>query len=584
MLWQLFPSYLLIVVVSLAVVAWYATRYVRQTYMDQLAQDLQARAVLTATLVKGRLSAENRQALDAMVRAIGAKTTTRITIILPTGQVIADSDSDPAEMSSHSDRPEVIAALDGRVGVSIRESHTLQKRMAYVAVPIADDSRVTGVVRASVSVRLIEDTMKSLYRQMAGAGLLVALIAAVVSFFVSRRLSRTISEIKEGAERFAAGDLLYRVGGGYSEELSMLAVAMNRMAEQLYDKLTTITSQRNELEAVLYGMVEAVLVVDKDQNILRLNRGAEILFQVRASGAQGRSIQESIRNTDLQHFVRKTLTEGHPVEADLQFPGDPVQYVQAHGSVIRNGQDRLIGAVVVLNDVTRLKQLENIRKDFVANVSHELKTPITSIKGFLETLQEGAIDDPAHAQKFLSIMQKQTDRLHAIIEDLLSLSRIEQHVEKKAIVLEGMSISEVIEAVEKVCRDRAQEKNITLQTQCDQVVGRVNATLLEQALVNLVDNAVKYSEPGSVVTIRCYKSDSEIVLSVRDEGCGIPKEHHNRIFERFYRVDKARTRQIGGTGLGLAIVKHIVLAHSGRVTLESTPGEGTTFYIHLPGL
>jgi len=394
---------------------------------------------------------------------------------------------------------------------------------------------------------------------------------------------RTINEIKEGAERFASGDLLYRVGGGYSEELSVLAEAMNRMAEQLYDKLTTITSQRNELEAVLYGMVEAVLVVDKDQNILRLNRGAEVLFQVRAAGAQGRSIQESIRNTDLQHFVRKTLTEGHPVEADLQFPGDPVQYVQAHGSVIRNGQDRLIGAVVVLNDVTRLKQLENIRKDFVANVSHELKTPITSIKGFLETLQEGAIDDPAHAQKFLSIMQKQTDRLHAIIEDLLSLSRIEQHVEKKAIVREGMSISEVIEAVEKVCRDRAQEKNITLETQCDQVVGRVNATLLEQALVNLVDNAVKYSEPGSVVTIRCYRSDSEIVLSVRDQGCGIPKEHHNRIFERFYRVDKARSRQIGGTGLGLAIVKHIVLAHSGRVTLESTPGEGTTFYIHLPG-
>lgn len=582
LLCQLFPSYLVIVVVSLAGVAWYATHYMRQTYIDQLCQDLQTRAVLTAALVKGRLSPEQRQTLDRLVKEIGANTATRITIILPPGQVIADSDFDAAEMGDHFDSPEIMAALEGKVGVSIRENRTLETRLAYVAVPVTDGGRVAGVARASVSLRLIENTLKSLYRQMAGAGLVVALVAGVVSFFVSQRLSRTINEIKEGAERFASGDLLYRVGGGYSEELSVLAVAMNRMAEQLYNKLTTITSQRNELEAILYGMVEAVLVVDEDQNILRLNRGAEVLFQVRAARVQGRSIQESIRNTDLQHFVRKTLAEGHPVEADLQFPGDPVQYVQAHGSVIRNGHERLIGAVVVLNDVTRLKQLENIRKDFVANVSHELKTPITSIKGFLETLQEGAIDDPEHARKFLNIMQKQTDRLHAIIEDLLSLSRIEQHVEKKAIVRKEISICEVIEAVEKVCRDRAQEKNISLEIQCDQVVGRVNATLLEQALVNLVDNAVKYSEPESVVTIKCYKAQSEIVLSVQDQGCGIPKEHHKRIFERFYRVDKARSRQIGGTGLGLAIVKHIVLAHSGRVTLESTPGEGTTFNIHLP--
>jgi two-component system phosphate regulon sensor histidine kinase PhoR len=303
---------------------------------------------------------------------------------------------------------------------------------------------------------------------------------------------------------------------------------------------------------------------------------------VQALQVQGRSIQEAIRNADLQGFVQKCLKDGGPVEGDLQFPGDPVQYIQAHGSVIRDGEGRRIGAVVVLNDITRLKQLEDIRRDFVANVSHELKTPITSIKGFLETLQEGAIDDRENAGKFLSIMEKQTDRLNAIIEDLLSLSRIEQHVEKKSVILREASVAEVVDAAASACVERAQEKDITIKTDCEEVVGRINPTLLEQALINLVDNAVKYSEPESTVTIRCSRSGSEILLEVEDQGCGIPKEHHSRIFERFYRVDKARSRQIGGTGLGLAIVKHIVLAHCGRVTLDSAPGKGTTFSIHLP--
>lgn len=582
LLWQIFPSYLLIIVASLATVAWYATRSVRQTYVDQVIQGLQTQAVLAATLVKDHVSLDDSQALQKIVTEIGAKTQTRITIVVPPGRFIADSEVDVSAMVDDFERPEETEALAGKVGSSFRESYTTKRPMAFVAVPVKKDDRVVAVVRAGVPTKEIDNTLRALYREMAAAGLVVALIVAVVSFFVSRRLAGTINEIKEGAERFASGDLLYRLGGGDSEELSTLAEAMNRMAEQLYERLTTITSQRNELEAVLYGMVEAVLVVDSEEHVLRLNRAAEHLFEVQALQVQGRSIQEAIRNTDLQGFVQKCLKDGGPVEGDLQFPGDPVQYIQAHGSVVRDGEGRKIGAVVVLNDITRLKQLEDIRRDFVANVSHELKTPITSIKGFLETLQEGAIDDRENAEKFLSIMEKQTDRLNAIIEDLLSLSRIEQHVEKKSIILREASVAEVVDAAANACVERAQEKDITIKTNCEDVVGRINPTLLEQALINLVDNAVKYSEPESTVTIRCSRSGSEILLEVEDQGCGIPKEHHSRIFERFYRVDKARSRQIGGTGLGLAIVKHIVLAHCGRVTLDSAPGKGTTFSIHLP--
>jgi two-component system phosphate regulon sensor histidine kinase PhoR len=242
-----------------------------------------------------------------------------------------------------------------------------------------------------------------------------------------------------------------------------------------------------------------------------------------------------------------------------------------------------VSALVVLNDVTRLKALENIRRDFVANVSHELKTPITSIKGFLETLREGALKDPEHAERFLDIIIKHTDRLTAIVDDLLSLSRIERDAEKGEIALQDLRIAEVLDAVSKACRKRAQLKNIKLECEADDtIVAQINATLLEQAIVNLVDNAIKYSEPDQTVIVRAEKIGDEVVIKVVDEGCGIPRDHLERIFERFYRVDKARSRKVGGTGLGLAIVKHIVSAHGGRITVESSVGRGSTFSIYLP--
>jgi two-component system phosphate regulon sensor histidine kinase PhoR len=233
--------------------------------------------------------------------------------------------------------------------------------------------------------------------------------------------------------------------------------------------------------------------------------------------------------------------------------------------------------------VTRLKTLETIRKDFVATVSHELRTPVTTIKGFLETLREGAIDDPENAERFMNIAIKHTDRLSMIIEDLLSLSRIEEESEKGKILLEPGALREVIQAVKRECHDAAADKNITLESQCDDsVVARINPTLFEQALVNLVDNALKYSEPGKTVQLNASRSNGDVVVEVRDQGCGIAEEHLPRIFERFYCVDKGRSREIGGTGLGLAIVKHIVIAHGGKISVESTPGKGTTFFIRLP--
>jgi two-component system phosphate regulon sensor histidine kinase PhoR len=316
-----------------------------------------------------------------------------------------------------------------------------------------------------------------------------------------------------------------------------------------------------------------------------MNTAAEKLFRTTEVRAKGRAFQEVIRNTELHEFVCTVFTGSAPAEADITMLGDPERFLQAHGANLRDEQGNISGALVVLNDVTRLKTLEKIRRDFVANVSHELKTPVTSIKGFLETLKEGAINDPVHAERFLDIIIAQTDRLDVIIEDLLTLSRVEQNAEKGDIVLREASIKDIVDVVVKACRFKAEEKKITLEHAVDEdVITPVNPTLLEQAIMNLVDNAIKYSEAGKTVRVAVFRKDDEVAIQVIDQGCGIPKEHLNRIFERFYRVDKARSRKIGGTGLGLSIVKHIAHAHSGRVSVESSPGRGSTFTMHIPTL
>ena len=585
LLWYLYPSYLLIILLSLFSTAWFATDWLQDVYLQEMKSDLTARARLVGTFVGRDLSPEHRSEIDASVKQVGAKTATRLTIILPSGEVFADSEADPSILPSHAERPEVLAAFKGETAHSVRWSYTVKTELLYAAVPVKRNDKIVAVARAAVPAWPLATILRPIYLEIALAAFLIAAFAGLVSFLVSRPLTRTIREMKEGAQRFAAGDLFYRMDGGSSEETGALAEAMNRMAEQFHDRLATVTSQRDELEAVLRGMMEAVLVVDEHERIVRVNRSAERLFHVDAKAVRGRTLLEAIRNNDLRRFVRKVLDSETPIEEGLTIPGEPEVLLQAKGSFMKDGSGRPTGAVVVLNDMTRLRALEKIRKDFVANVSHELKTPVTSIKGFLETLSEGAIEDPENARRFLDIVIKQADRLGMIIEDLLSLSRIEQEAEKGSISLEAGSLAEVFEAVSKTCRDRAEEKAIALEWKCDpDLMAMINPTLLEQALVNLIDNAVKYSEPGKSVTLSAERKDGEIAILVRDQGFGIPREHLGRVFERFYRLDKGRSREVGGTGLGLAIVKHIVNAHNGRIFVESIVGRGSTFSIRLPAI
>jgi len=583
LLWHLYPSYLIITLLSLVVIAWTATAAVKALYVKHTIADLSDRAAIIAKLLEEKFSEEHGAEIDAFCKEIGSKSATHITIVLPSGVVIGDSERDPAQLDNFAIRPEIKEALAGNTGISERYSFTATVKKHFVALPVKKDGRLVGIVRTAVPVTEIVRALRPFYVRLLLEVLVIAGVAALLGFYVSHRITRTIAHLRRGAMRFAAGGLEHRLDVPRSDELAALAEAMNSMAAKLHETISAITSQRNELEAVLSGMVEAVLVIDSEERIVRVNRAAENLFGISMSKVAGRSLREAIRNRELHAFVEKTFAGSELVEGDIVSVGEPDSFLQAHGVTLRDAEGKAIGALIVFNDVTRLKTLENIRRDFVTNVSHELRTPITTVKGFLETLKDGAIDDTENSRRFLDIIIKHTDRLDMIIEDLLSLSRIERDTDKGEIHLEEAPIEPVLEAVQKTCMKKAYEKNIALQFRSTEgLTAKINPTLLEQALVNLVDNALKFSDPGQTVNVEAEKNAEEIVIKVVDKGCGIPGDHLTRIFERFYRVDKARSREEGGTGLGLAIVKHIVNAHRGRIEVKSSPGEGSTFAIHLP--
>ncbi|MEW6521698.1 MAG: ATP-binding protein [Thermodesulfobacteriota bacterium] len=598
LIWQIFPANLLITLAAMLAVSWYGSAAVQKFYIEQLEAALQARAYLIRERVSQLLADGSLEELREFCRKSGREALTRITVIDRSGKVVADSNEDAGVMELHNNRPEIIDAYQGHTGTSIRLSRTLQENMLYVAVPLTWQSSgrdpVAGALRVAVPVTAIERTLKDVQLKIAMGAIAVVFAAALITLIVSRRISRPLEEMKQCALRYSRGDFSQRMslhkGGSVSLEVATLAASMDRMAEQLNERIGTIVKQRNELEAVFASMSEAVLAVNTDERVINLNKAAADIFAIDEKLAPGRLLQEVVRNIDLQRQVKQILENLEPLQEEivLQY-GTSERFLQTNGVPLHDGGGNNIGVLVVMNDVTRLRRLENVRRDFVANVSHELKTPITSIKGYVETLLEGAMDNREDAERFLKIIVKQTNQLYAIIEDLLSLSRIEKLAENEEVELGLGSLRQVLEEAVQTCLMKAAEKNITISLDCpEKLRARMNATMLEQAVVNLVVNAIKYSDAGSEVIVSAEEKaqddgTSRIVISVRDFGIGIAKKHLPRLFERFYRSDKARSRKLGGTGLGLSIVKHIAQLHGGDVAVTSQEGQGSIFFISLPG-
>jgi two-component system phosphate regulon sensor histidine kinase PhoR len=560
---------------------WYATHSFRNFYLNQTTEVLKARAILIRGQILPAFENQNYSKLDELCKKLGSESSTRITVVSASGVVVGDTDEEPLKMANHANRTEIIEAMDTGFGKSIRKSPTLGIDMMYVAVRLKEDANL-GIIRTSLPISDINKTLEDIYGKILLGVIVIVVCAAAVSFYIAERITKPIIEMEQIANNFAEGKLEQRVPP-YSAELGALAESLNKMARQLDERIKTITRHRNELEAILTSMVEGVLAVDSGRHIVSVNRAASNLLNIEPEKAYGKTIEEVIRDVELLGFVRRTLESDTPVESEMMIQKEGERFFQMHGASLSDSQGKKSGAVVVLTDMTRMRRLENIRRDFVSNVSHELRTPVTSIQGFVEALRERNITEPEQVKRYLDIIARHSDRLNAIIEDLLSLSRLEQEDERREISFEKVPLKPVLAEAIELSGTKAKEKEIKINLDCpDEIQIRINSALLEQAVLNLIDNAIKYSPAQSTVSIIAKKNEKEVSITVKDTGSGIEEKHQARIFERFYVVDKGRSRKLGGTGLGLAIVKHIAQVHEGFVTVKSKPGEGSTFTMYLP--
>jgi len=492
----------------------------------------------------------------------------RVTYIDKQGNVIFDSVADKESMDNHNSRSEVIDARLKGVGSSIRYSHSISKNMLYVATSFGDGY----IIRSSMPIAII-NSFESKYIQYYLITLVAVLIAAsIVSSKLSHAMVRPIKALQTTTSRVANGELSERVKVLENNEIGDLGKAFNNMADKLQTTLKELTNRQNRLEAILRSMDSGVIAIDKNYKIIMINPYAKEIFGIEKD-IIGQNLMDIIRDYELENVFKNNSEEYNEIK--LFWPKERDLRVRTAEII---GETELIGNVAVVQDITDIKRLENMRSQFVANVSHELKTPLTSIKGFAETLK--FVEDKEKKEKFLEIINDEADRLTRLINDILTLSYIEQHKETKN---EAISVVEIIEDVYNLMKNTADLKNIKINivTQNDCII-EADRDRFKQMLINLVDNSIKYSEENATVYIGVENTNNICTLYVEDTGVGMSKEHLDRIFERFYRIDKARSRAQGGTGLGLAIVKHIVLSLDGKIEVQSEIGKGTKFVIRIP--
>ncbi len=593
LIWQIFPSFLVIILLSLTVVTWYSTWYFKDFFLEHSEKELTIQAKLLQNKFDHvlREDRESISQIDSLCKKVGKSIQTRVTIVLPTGEVVGDSFGRVETMENHLIRPEIQAALKGDKGISIRYSSTLDQNMMYIALPVSDDQRkdenqnnqVIAVVRAAVSISDIDKRITAVGHNILMTLILTLIAAAIASFYTARRITKPVERMKKGAIEFAKGNLDNRLTVPDTEELSQLALAMNKMAAKLDKKILDFKNRSHELEAVHESMQEGVIAIDNHEQIITINKAAAGIFDFPAPALKKKNILEVARNYELQTFIQKALSTHEPVEEDILIQRDETIILNIHSTALYDTRERRMGTLIIFHDITRIRRLEMMHKEFAANVSHELKTPLTTIKGFIETLQQMLADGQSQkSETFLKIIEKNVNRMVALINDLLALSRLER-LEGTVIAFDPHPLSSLLEGAVHLCQPRAAQKNIHITINCpESVVARIDPILMEQAIINLVDNAVKYNPETTRVTLNAICQKGLAIIEVQDFGTGIGNEHLPRIFNRFYRVDKGRSRNEGGTGLGLAIVKHIVQYHNGKIEVESQKGRGTLFRISIP--
>jgi len=582
---KLILSFCSTIILAMALTGFLLTNAFRNQLIHEVTNSLYTQARLISSELKDlSFSANESRRLHELAHQYGKASKSRITFIDAGGRVLGDSELSFAEIAgveNHKDRLEVQSVLQGQQGYAIRHSHTVGHDFLYAAIPHLKDGRVIGIIRMAIPLTQVYDKIGHVRRTTALITLAMMMLSVGIALWLSRSLSAPVREMSEVANRLADGDYEARLRNLSSDEHGQLGNTLNMLVERVRTTIDEIARDKSQLSAILSNMVEAVVAVDAQCRVLFTNVSLSRLFGSSPEEVCGRPFLEAFRNNQLDDLIRSVLKNCVEQSSEVIIFAPDEHIFQAHAApLIQDG--KCTGALVVFHEITRIRELEQMRKDFVANVSHELRTPLASVAASAETLLSGALEDPEHRLEFVQAIQQDATRLTMLVDDLLNLSAIESG--KQPPRLKPLSLMEIakesIEAVKKVAA-RSNVK-IEVESPAHLPLVKLDKEQIKQVFMNLLDNAIKFNKEKGTVRVWAATDGRSVTISVQDTGIGIPSKDLPRIYERFYRVDKARSRELGGTGLGLSIVKHIIEAHGGSVGVESIEGQGSTFYFKLP--
>lgn len=583
---RIFKYYFILIFIILLASIFFTTQIAQNYYKDEVENKLQS---IAFSLEYYLLEDETGSGIDyhrlandyAGKHNAGNKSTEerlRITFIDFTGKVLGDSEADFRDMENHINREEIQEAIAGDVGSSTRYSKTIDKDFLYVATPLSQQQVVVRVSVPLVQLNKINDMIR-FYSLLTFFGALM--LTALISQRITASITKSLNDLMQASKEIANGSYTKKIKVNTKDELGQLALNFNEMAAKLEHTITALHNKKIEVESIVDSMTKGLVAVDNDFKIILINPAAIRFFSLNENpGIVGDKIAYHIRNNRINTLLKDTIESGKSLKGDITI-GEKILHINTSPIRPKNSGGPNSGGIVYIEDITKVRKLEQLRTEFVSNVTHELKTPITSIRGFIETLKNGAIHNEQVAGRFLDIIDIEAERLHGLIEDILQLSEIE--TKQKDTELENFSLSALAEEVFAVLQPLAMEKDISLYYSAkEEVFITANKNRIKQLIMNLVDNGIKYNVPCGSVTMNAFRDKSKIVISVKDTGIGIPAEYCPRIFERFFRVDKGRDRDMGGTGLGLSIVKHIVNLYNGNIKVNTEIDKGTEFIIEIP--
>lgn len=578
-------SFFILFFVVMVIVGVFSGELMKSTYLNMKENQLEddAKILLQTTNMENLDLDKDAATIQKSLDPLGEDIDARITVIDSKGDVVADTKKDPEKLDNHMNRPEVTDILKKgeSVGISIRESDSLGYSMLYVAVPVKHQGKTDGVLRISISLESVDAAVAKLWGNLALIFGIALVIIAAISVFIARKITRPVREIIEVSTDLANHKYDSRIHGKINGELQDLSISVNTLAESLETQMFEIKQNEQRLNAIVQNLVSGVMLINVDKQVIMTNR---TMYQILGeTEITGKPFYEVIKSFALSQLIEATFETKtiQQKEIILYFPREMI--LDASVSPILGENGEITGIILLLHDITQIRHLENVRSEFVTNVSHELKTPVTALKGFAETLLDGAMYDEVLLKKFLTIIKEESDRLHRLIMDILALSRIEQNPVAENVEL--VDIDEVIEQSARTIFEMATEKNIRVtipEKTSASVMIETDRDKLQQIIINLLSNAINYTPVDGKVEVKLIEQEAEVIIEVTDNGIGIPAKDIDRVFERFYRVDKARSRHSGGTGLGLSIVKHLVENCGGRIEVESQEEVGSTFRVTLP--